>query len=110
MRGGESILAPVGQSDNLFKIPIPTLGEKLGYFQDIYSLTHTRIPLFYNRYFISGIYYLWLTSSRLVPHDPVQVDVGPGLAGAEGLRLSEGPRLRGLGGHLQWENSLGGGW
>ena len=27
-------------SDNLFKILSPTLGEKLGYFQDIYSLTH----------------------------------------------------------------------
>ena len=30
-------------SDNLFEIPGPTLGEKLGYFQDIYSLTHTRL-------------------------------------------------------------------
>ena len=43
IRGEEKTSCIRWDSDNLFKIPGPTLGEKLGYFQDIYSLTHTRL-------------------------------------------------------------------
>ena len=84
--------------DNLFKIPAPTLGEKLGYFQDIYSPTLFTSPIVLKETIYTELvtHSLQLTSFGLIPHDPVQVDVGARLAGAQGLRLSEGPGLRGL--------------
>ena len=94
--------------DNLFKIPGPTLGEKLGYFQDIYSLTHTvhLCHCLIRQYkpslwpTLSLTHSLQLTSFGLIPHDPVEVDVGARLAGAQGLRLSQGPSLSSLWSHL----------
>ena len=43
---------------------------------------------------------------RLVPHDPLEVDAGPGLAGAEVLGLSEGRGVGdGAGIHLKIANN-----